>query len=219
MIRIENLPYFSHLNRTELEKIKKYCTLKKYTSDDILFYEGERPQYLYILLKGTLKVYQTTAKANHIFILFLTQPGEIIGDYALYAKSPYPNTAQFVTEGEVLKINFSPIQTEMLNNPILNLYIIKSLTKKQRVFLNVIHNEISINTEAKVAKFLLDHEPLVQTLKQIEIASILNTTPETLSRMLSKFKSLGFIHIDTKHIITLQKKEALQTYYRTIVQN
>ena len=107
----------------------------------------------------------------------------------------------------------------MLNNAILNLYIIQSLIKKQRVFLNVIHNEISTNTEAKVAKFLLEHETIVQTLKQIEIASILNTTPETLSRMLSKFKSLGFIHIDTKHIITLQKKEALQTYYRTIVQN
>ncbi|MDD3344251.1 MAG: Crp/Fnr family transcriptional regulator [Sulfurospirillaceae bacterium] len=219
MIKIENLPYFSHLNCTELKKIKNCCTLKKYTSNDILFYEGETPTYLYILLKGTLKVYQTTAKANHVFILFFTQPGEIIGDYALYAKSPYPNTAQFVTEGEVLKINFFPIQKEMLNNSILTLHVIQSLIKKQRVFLNVIHNEISTNIEAKVAKFLLDNAHLLQTLKQIEIASILNTTPETLSRMLSKLKSLGFIHIDKKHIITLQKKEALQTHYRTIVQN
>ncbi|QIR75890.1 Crp/Fnr family transcriptional regulator [Sulfurospirillum diekertiae] len=219
MLKIENLPYFSHLNHHEIEKIKKFCTLKKYISDEILFYEGETPKYLYILLKGTLKVYQTTAKSNHIFILFFTQPGEIIGEFALYADSPYPNTAQFVTEGEVLKINFFPIQKEVLNNPILNLHIIQSLIKKQRAFLNLIHNEISINTEAKVIKFLLDNEQLVQTLKQIEIAAILNTTPETLSRMLSKLKSLGFIHIDKKHTLTLQKKEALQTYYRTIMQN
>lgn len=219
MLTLKNLPYFSELTDTELAKIKKFTTRKKFSADEILFYEGESPKYLYILLEGTLKVYQTTAKANHVFILFFRHPGEIIGEFALFANSIYPNTAQFITQGEVLKIDFFPIQNEMLNNPLLNLYVIKSLIKKQRIFLDVIQNEIGLNTEAKIVKFLLDNEPLLSTLKKIEIASILNTTPETLSRMLAKFKSLGFLHSDKNHTITLVRKEALSVYYHSLLAN
>ena len=219
MLTLKNLPYFSHLTDQELERIGKFSSYKKYITDEILFYEGESPKYLYILLKGTLKVYQTTAKANQVFILFLNKPGEIIGEFALYANCPYPNTAQFVAEGEVLKIDFFLLQKEMLNNQLLNLYVIQSLIKKQRIFLNVIQKELSTNTEAKIAQFLLENELFLSTLKRIEVASILNTTPETLSRILSKFKSFGFIHSDKYHCITLLNKEAFSTYYHTLLQH
>lgn len=219
MLTLKNLPYFSDVTDQELEKINKFSLRKKYVANEILFYEGESPKYLYILLKGTLKVYQTTAKANHVFILFLSNHGEIIGEFALYGNSRYPNTAQFVTEGEMLKIDFFPIQNEILNNSLLNLRIIQSLSKKQRVFLNVIQNEIGINTETKIIKFLLDNELLLTLLTKREIASILNTTPETLSRMLAKFKSLGFIHSDKNHSITLLKRGLLNTYYHTLLQH
>ncbi|MDD2385060.1 MAG: Crp/Fnr family transcriptional regulator [Sulfurospirillaceae bacterium] len=219
MQTLKNISYFSNLPPHELQKINTFSSRQKFSTNEILFYEGESPKYLYILLTGTLKVYQTTAKANQVFILFLNKPGEIIGEFALYANSTYPNTAQFITEGEVLKIDFFPVQKEMFNNPLLNLYVIQSLIKKQRIFLNVIQKELSTNTETKIAQFLLENELFLSTLKRIEIASILNTTPETLSRMLSKFKSLGFIHSDKHHSITLVNKEALSAYYHTLLQH
>jgi len=219
MQTLKNLPYFSDVTDQELKKIHKFSSRQKYAADEILFYEGEFPKYLYILLGGSLKVYQTTAKANNVLIHVLNKPAEIIGEFALYAHSSYPNTAQFITDGEVLKIDYFPLQKEMLNNALLNLYIIQSLIKKQKVFLNVIQKELGTNTEAKIAHFLLDNEPLLSTLKKMEIASILNTTPETLSRMLAKFKSLGFIHSDQHHPITVLQKEALNTYYQTLLRH
>lgn len=218
MTRIRSLPYFSHLCDKEFASIQRHSTLKKYDQNDILFYEGESARYLYILLEGSLKVYQTTAKANNFFILFLTKTGELIGEFALFSDTPYPNTAQFVTQGEVLQIDFKPIKNELLHNPELNLFLIKSLSNKQRIFLDFIHSEMFSNSEAKVVHFLLHHETLFSHLKRIEIASILNMTPETLSRMLSKLKKLGLIQIEKDYATILIQRELLKQHYQILLQ-
>lgn len=217
MTRIRSLPYFSQLSDKEFAKIQRRSTLKKYSENDILFYEGEAAQYLFILLQGSLKVYQTTAKANNFFILFLTKIGELIGEFALFSDTPYPNTAQFVTQGEVLQIDFKPIKNELLHNPELNLYLIKSLSKKQRIFLDFIHNEMFSNSETKVVHFLLHHEALFSDLKRLEIASILNITPETLSRMLSKLKKLGLIQIEKDYATILIQRDLLKQHYQILL--
>lgn len=61
-----------------------------------------------------------------------------------------------------------------------------------------------------MAKFILDHSELFETLKNTQIASILNLTPETLSRTLGKFKSSGFIEQEEKNHLAIVNKEALE---------
>ena len=68
----------------------------------------------------------------------------------------------------------------------------------------------SSTAEAKVAKFLLENEELFKTLKNTQIASILNLTPETLSRTLSKFKALAFIEVGDENHIRIVNRDRLQ---------
>lgn len=51
----------------------------------------------------------------------------------------------------------------------------------------------------RTAKFIYEHEDLFISLKHNKIASILNMTPETLSRILKKFKTRGIIQKDGEH--------------------
>ena len=50
----------------------------------------------------------------------------------------------------------------------------------------LLHWELTLSSEQKVAKFIVENQDRLEKIKQVEIASELNITPETLSRMLKK---------------------------------
>jgi CRP/FNR family transcriptional regulator len=188
MDRIRNISCFSKLTDAQLEKLKKISVIKKYKAKEILFYEGDEPTYLYVLLQGTLKVYKTNHKGQQIF-LHQFYPGGLVAELANFENIPYPATAEFMSYSEVLRIDYQALEKDFFKNPEISFEIIKSLIAKHKILIDVIQKEVILTADAKVAKFILENEDLFKKLKNTQVASILNLTPETLSRTLSKFKS------------------------------
>jgi len=209
MDRIRNVSCFSKLNDEQLEKLKKISVIKKYKAKEILFYEGDAPIYLYVLLQGTLKVYKTNHKGQQIF-LHQFYPGGLVAELANFENIPYPATAEFMSDSEVLRIDYKALEQDFFKNPEISFEIIKSLIAKHKILIDVIQKEVILTADAKVAKFILENEELFKTLKNTQVASILNLTPETLSRTLSKFKSSGLIELDEKHNIRVLSSEKLE---------
>ncbi len=195
MNRIKEIPFFSHLDEDGLKKLKEISTIKKYNSKEILFFEGEEPKHLHILLDGIVRLYKTNHKGNQIFLhQFL--PVSLIAELANFENIPYPASAEFTCRGEVMKIDYKKLETGFFKNPELSLQIIKSLAGKLKIMSEVVTNEIVLTSEAKIAKFLVENGELFVTLKNTKVASLLNLTPETLSRTLTKFKKRKLIRAD-----------------------
>ncbi|KFL34892.1 MULTISPECIES: Crp/Fnr family transcriptional regulator [unclassified Sulfurospirillum] len=209
MDRIRTISIFSKLNDAQLEKLKKISVIKKFSAKEILFYEGDAPIYLYVLLQGTLKVYKTNHKGQQIF-LHQFYPGGLVAELANFENILYPATAEFMSESEVLRIDYKALEHDFFKNPDISFEIIKSLIAKHKILIDVIQKEVILTADAKVAKFILDNGELFKTLKNTQVASILNLTPETLSRTLSKFKSSGFIELDDKHHIHVLDAQKLE---------
>ena len=70
------------------------------------------------------------------------------------------------------------------------------------------HKETILSSEAKVADLILNEITTFNRIKNNEIASILNITPETLSRILSKLKKEKIIVI-VNNIVHICNLEAL----------
>ena len=209
MDRIRNVSCFSKLNDEQLEKLKKISVIKKFNAKEILFYEGDAPIYLYVLLQGTLKVYKTNHKGQQIF-LHQFYPGGLVAELANFENIPYPATAEFMSDSEVLRIDYKALEQDFFKNPDISFEIIKSLIAKHKILIDVIQKEVILTADAKVAKFILENGELFKTLKNTQVASILNLTPETLSRTLTKFKSLGFIELDENHHIRVLEVQKLE---------
>lgn len=208
MERIRTIPCFSKLSDIQLEKLKKISVVKKYNAKEILFYEGDEPIYLYVLLQGTLKVYKTNHKGQQIF-LHQFYPGGLVAELAHFEHIPYPATAEFTSNSEVLRIDYQALEKDFFKNPEISFEIIKSLIAKHKILIDVIQKEVILTAEAKVAKFILDNHELFETLKNTQIASVLNLTPETLSRILGRFKASGWIEQEERHHLNILDKEAL----------
>ena len=209
MDRIKNIVCFSKLGDEQLEKLKKISVIKKYNAKEILFYEGDTPTYLYVLLQGTLKVYKTNHKGQQIF-LHQFYPGGLVAELANFENIPYPATAEFMSNSEVLRIDYQALEKDFFKNPEISMEIIKSLIAKHKILIEIIQKEVILTADAKIAKFILENGELFATLKNTQIASILNITPETLSRTLSRFKSSGWIEMDDKHTVCILDKRALE---------
>lgn len=212
MLKLENIPMFASLSESSLKELYNQTHIKNYTKDSIVFYEDDESTYLHILLAGSVKLYKTTPKGTQIQINRLGAP-DLIGEYACFENQPFPATCEFVTDGVMGLLPFEAVFRHM-SDPNFSLEIIKSLTGKVGLLSALVHKETVLSSEAKVADLMLQKLSLFHRLKNNELASILNLTPETFSRILTKLKKEGIIAVEDQKIVILNE-DALYTIVDT----
>lgn len=207
---IEDLRYFNFLQEEDLKRLGEISIKKYFNKDEILFYKGEKPKYLHLLIKGVVKLYTHDHKENEVIIHNLMAPS-LIAEIANYEEMPYPANCAFETRAEVLLIDYEKFKKEFLLKPEISIFFIKSLTKKIKALESFISYNISSNSLEKIAKFLHDNESILINLKQVKIAQILNITPETFSRKVSTLKKEGVIQ-NQKGYIKILDHDKLKSY-------
>ena len=203
MFKLEEIPMFSALSPSHIKELYNQTHIKHFTKDSIVFYEGDESTYLHILLEGSIKLYKTTPKGTQIQINRLAAP-EFIGEYACFEQQPFPATCEFVTNGVMGLLPFDVVYKH-LSNPNFSLEIIKSLTGKVGLLSALVHKETVLSSEAKVADLMTQKLSLFHRLKNNELASILNLTPETFSRIMTKFKKEGIIVVESQTVKILNE--------------
>ncbi len=211
MERLKEFYLFKNLKENELIRLKEISTYKNYPKGTILFYEGEKSKNLLLLTKGILQIYKTDSKGNRI-ILHNFYPYQLIAEIVNFEKIRYPATAEFLTDGEAVLINYDIFEKEFLKNPEISFTIIKSLSNKVRYLEQVITNDIVLSSTARVCKFIYEKEDDFLHLKKSEIATLMNITPETLSRIIAKLKKLKILEKEGSQYKVINK-EGLRSFF------
>lgn len=214
MYSIKDLPLFSGLNDSQLERLQSELHIHQYDKESIVFYEGDESEYLYILLDGSVRLYKTTPKGNQIHMHNFQAP-EAIAIFVAFENIPFPATCELLTQGH---IGLLPLKTfhDCLNDVKFSTSLVKALSKRMKLLANLLHKETIYSTEAKIADILYSNPSIFERLKNNEIAYMLNMTPETLSRILTKFKKEGVIRIE-EHVVTILNEDALRYVMETNV--
>lgn len=208
---LEKISFFKYIDKQKIKQLESVSIIKKYKSGDLLFIEGEDSKWFHLIIKGSVRLFKTKQNGSEIFLHDIMAPS-FIAELANLEKIPYPASARFISNSEVIKIDFEFFKKEFLANEHISINIIKSLSEKLKIMNEVINNEIILNAEAKVAKQLVENLEIFSLLKNIQIATMLNITPETLSRILSKFKKNKLIEIQ-KETIKIINNKALKELY------
>jgi len=207
MIIVEDIPLFSNLDKKFHDELRDDIYVRKFSKHGIVFYEGDCSDYLHILLDGQVRLYKTSPKNTMIQLHRLNAPNTI-GEYACLEQVAFPATCEFISDsGTIGMLHFNKVK-EYLKEPEFSLALLKSMTNKVMMLSSLVHKETILSSEAKVADLILNEIDIFNRVKNNEIASILNITPETLSRILGKLKKKKFINIKN-HIVTVVNMEAL----------
>jgi CRP/FNR family transcriptional regulator len=207
-VHLKNIVLFQNVDEDTIKKIEHFTTEHKIPKESIVFYEGDEPKYLYLLVKGVIKLYKTSSSHKEVVLKYF-HDNELIGEVANFEGMPYPATAKAYSDVEVLKIDFEKLKDVIFSNPNLAFNIQTSLVKKIKNLENIISTNLVLDSKERVAKYIYNHADDFFETKNIEIAEILGVSPETLSRILKFFKDSEIINIKKKYI----DRDALIQYF------
>ncbi len=206
MLQLREISLFAGLDDTQLQLLQSHLLIKHYKKDSIVFYEGDESEYLHILLDGEVRLFKTSPQGRQVHIHNFQSP-EIIALFAAFERVAFPASCEFFTDGTLGLLPLKSLYS-CLNKLEFSLAFISSLSKRIRLLSTLLHKETIFSSEAKIADLIYNNPTVFQHFKNNQIASILNITPETLSRILTKLKKEKIIIIE-EHIVTVLNIKAL----------
>lgn len=212
MFELKDVDLFLELSKTKLSELETQMSIKLYDKGCIVFYEGEKGDYIHILLQGSVKLFKTSPSNKEIYLHDMTAP-TTLALYPALEGEIFPATCASITN---VAIGLLPLDKFhiCLENIEFSHAVIKAISKRMRLLENLLHKETIFSSEAKVADLISKNAKLFKHMKNNEIASMLNMTPETFSRILTKLKKEKFISIN-RHIVTVLNQKALQNIIDT----
>ncbi|WP_345980942.1 Crp/Fnr family transcriptional regulator [Sulfurimonas sp. HSL3-2] len=198
-MQLDKFWFFESLSDTDLKELKNITIKKSYKKGDILFYADDKPRFLHLLADGTVKLYKHDFKDNEVVLHNLNAPN-LIAEIANFEEIPYPANCSFESDGEIYLIDYEKFKEKFLSKSEIAMVFIKSLTKKIKALESFINYSITTDSYTKIIRFLSENENKLKNIKQVKIASILNISPETLSRNITKLKKEKIIDKEDGYI-------------------
>ncbi|MDD6054930.1 MAG: Crp/Fnr family transcriptional regulator [Helicobacter sp.] len=185
----------------ELFKILQNIGYKRfYNKNEILFFEGEIPNKLCVILSGKVRIYKSKDSSEET--LHYAQAPDFIAEMPSLLNKPYPATAICINDCEILEIPLSVFKKQCEQNAELTYCLIISLCQKIRILESHIANN-ALNLKDKLIAFLQEHKDKLDKLTQRQIATSLNTSPEALSRIIKTLKKDGILSTNKGKITLL----------------
>jgi CRP/FNR family transcriptional regulator, dissimilatory nitrate respiration regulator len=202
LMALEESYFFNQLSADELAYLHTITQTRTYAQGTILFYAGEKPTVLHVLDEGIIKIYKHDPNGNEIHLAFF-HPCDMIAEMAHFESIPYPATARCESDVKVFEINFEAFKVHFLDNPKLTFAIIRSLTRKVKQLEGIVHRSLIDDAQTRLARFIIEYEKTLFTFTQRKIAELLMLTPETVSRIIRRFKEDGWIEVRQKKLYLL----------------
>jgi CRP-like cAMP-binding protein len=200
---------FSSLNDDELSELANLAIEKSFMPNKFIFWDGDAPEWFYIVAKGKVKVIKHSSLGKEFIIAFFG-PGEMFGEVAVFEHKPYPASAQTVTETKVIGIKREDLLSFLVNWPQVALKIISVLAGRLRDAQGRLRDLVGERVEQRLVSVLLMlSAKLGNTLPftRQEIADMVGTTTETAIRIMSHLKDRGIIRSVRGKVIILDEEK------------
>ncbi|MFQ5996423.1 MAG: Crp/Fnr family transcriptional regulator [Dehalococcoidales bacterium] len=198
---------FSSLNSDELAELSQLVIERNFRPDEFVFWEGDNPDYFYIVVEGRIKVIKHSSSGKEFIIAFFG-PGEMFGEVAVFEDKPYPASAQVVADTKILGIKKEDFLSFLSTRPRVALSIINILGGRLRDAQSRLKDLAGERVEQRLARTLLMLSSKLGTtlpFTRQEIADMAGTTTETAFRITSQLKERGVISSVRGKIIILNE--------------
>lgn len=206
--------FFNDFPEETIEKIAHFSYTKKLNKGNVLFFEGEEPVNLYLIIDGVASVYKTYENGA-VQVLKYFYPLTLIAELANIQNIPYPASCRCEEDAKFIVIDYIKFQQLFSKNPLsaneASVFLLQSIASK--LFFHMNENNLrpmkNISILQRIAGMLLQDKEYFNRTKRWKAAQDLCISSETLSRNLSRLKAQKAIKIE-KSIITIIDENILE---------
>ncbi|MBT1279379.1 Crp/Fnr family transcriptional regulator [Thermoanaerobacter sp. AC272] len=208
---LKKVPYFNELEDKSLEEIHKISIIKSFKKGSIIFMEGEKGEAIYFVRSGKVKISKTSSTGKE-YIIKIMEKGDIFAESVLFVGGEYPATAEAIEDSEVIVLKNQDIENLILKNSEIALSIIKLMAKRLKNVAVIIENLALRDSIGRTASVLLTFAKergintkegilLDLNLNRQDLANIVGTSRENVTRILSQLDKDGVIRLDRQRIL------------------
>lgn len=206
---LSNFTLFRDLNDEELIKIVNISISREWKKGSHVFMQDEPLENVYFIYDGKLKIYKSDLTGKEQIVAFLKK-GEMFPHVGFFRKGGYPAFSEVLEDSTLVVVPISKFENVLIENPELCIKVFKVLGEKIVDLQDRLESQILNNTYEQIIKLLVrlgrNHGKEMEDGKYLlkgeftnrDLANMIGTTRETVSRTLTKMKKEGKIEVDSK---------------------
>jgi CRP/FNR family transcriptional regulator, cyclic AMP receptor protein len=210
---------FCNLPAPTLQALEAIKYTTAYPKGAVLFVEGQTPRGVFILCRGRVKL-SICSSDGKTLILKIAEPGEVLGLSASVSAKPYELTAETLDPCQVNFVKREDFLRFLREHNEVCLRVAEQLSEKYNTACHEIRAlGLSHSAAEKLAKLLLEwsaknggsHQPdrMKLTLTHEEIAQMIGTSRETVTRLFADFKKRQLIQLKGSTLV-IRNRPALE---------
>jgi CRP/FNR family transcriptional regulator, cyclic AMP receptor protein len=200
---------FRDLDNYELEKIVDISISREWKKNSHVFLQGDPLENVYFINEGKVKIYKSDVNGREQIVAILKK-GEMFPHVGFFRKGGYPGYSEVLEPASLVVVPISQFEKVLVENPYLSIKVFKVLGEKIVDLQERLEAQILNNTYEQIIKLLIrlgelhgeKQENGTIVLKSDftnkDLANMIGTTRETVSRTLTKLKKDRLIISDSQ---------------------
>ncbi len=205
---------FGGLPEEQVQAVAEICQERTFARGEMIFFEGDPGDGFYMVLSGKVKIYKMSL-AGKEQILHIFGPGEPFGEVPVFNGQPFPANAESLMASTLYFFPRQEFVALVHQLPSLALNMLAVLSLRLRRFATQIENLSLKEVPERLAAYLLylaeeqgSEDMVTLDISKGQLASLLGTSPETLSRIFGRMSEQGLIDVQGR-IIRLLDRDGL----------
>ncbi|MCP4338897.1 MAG: Crp/Fnr family transcriptional regulator [Desulfobulbaceae bacterium] len=207
---------FEGLPEQHIADIADIAVLKTFQRGENIFFEGDEGDGFYMVGEGRVKIFKVSISGKE-HILHIFGQGEPFGEVPVFHGRPFPANAEALIKSKAIFFPRDKFVLLVEANPSIALNMLAVLSQRLRRFASQIENLSLKEVPARLAGYLVylsheqgDSDEVELDISKGQLASLLGTIPETLSRIFSKMSDEGLILVNGRKISLLDRQGLME---------
>ena len=207
---------FEGLPAQQIQDITDISIEKTFQRGENIFFEGDKGSGFYMVGEGRVKIFKVSLSGKE-HILHIFGQGEPFGEVPVFHGMPFPASAEALVKTKTIFFPRDKFVLLVEANPSIALNMLAVLSQRLRRFANQIENLSLKEVPERLAGYLIylsheqgDCDEVELDISKGQLASLLGTIPETLSRIFAKMTEEGLIQVNGRRISLLDRQRLIE---------
>jgi CRP/FNR family transcriptional regulator len=213
------LPTFNQLTDDQVRRINEASYLVNHKKGEDIFRQNKPISYVKYIKSGLVKVSREGENEKSV-IIRIAPADTFLGILSLFYEQRHQFTATALEDSSVIYTNLNVFKEIVGENGHYAIHLMKELSSSAMVLLDKVINVSQKQVPGRLADVLLffstkiyKSDTFTLPVSRMDLAELISSTKESISRSLTEFKNDKIIDLDDK-VVTIKSMELLQILSR-----